>query len=220
MSPAKAQPAKAQPAEAPPDVSLAEFNGMPALDARRLLLACCAAERWAGQLAAARPFGSLGDALRRSDSAVASLTHADLRQALSGHPRIGTRPLGGAGSQAGGTRPLGGAGSQAGGAGSQAGGTRPLGGAGSQARLVQAEQAGVDHADDELMLALAEGNLAYERRFGHIYLVCATGRNGPALLALLRERLGNDPASEWTVVAAELAKINRIRLARQLRESG
>jgi 2-oxo-4-hydroxy-4-carboxy-5-ureidoimidazoline decarboxylase len=77
------------------------------------------------------------------------------------------------------------------------------------------EQAGVATADAELSAALAAGNAGYERRFGHIYLVCATGRTGPELLELLRERLGNEPAEEWSVVAAELAKINRIRL-RQL----
>ena len=39
------------------------------------------------------------------------------------------------------------------------------------------------------MQALADGNAAYERRFGHIYLVCATGRTAPDLLALLTARL-------------------------------
>lgn len=177
MSPAKAQPAKDQSARpAPEAVSLAEFNGMPAPDARRLLLACCPAERWAGQVAAGRPFGSVGDALLRSDAAVAGLTKAGLRQALAGHRRIGAQ--------------------------------------------AHPEQAGVDHGDQELIRALAEGNRAYERRFGHIYLVCATGRSGRELLALLQQRLGHEPAAEWRVLAAELAKINRIRLARQLRESG
>jgi len=76
------------------------------------------------------------------------------------------------------------------------------------------EQAGVASADRDLRQALAEGNAAYERRFGHIYLACATGRNGDELLTLLRDRLGNDPAAEWRVVADELAKINRIRLGK------
>ena len=75
------------------------------------------------------------------------------------------------------------------------------------------EQAGVLGADPATIRALAEGNEEYERRFGHIYLVCATGRNAADLLALLRERLGNDPGTEWGVVRRELGKINRIRLA-------
>ncbi len=74
----------------------------------------------------------------------------------------------------------------------------------------------MDPADQATMQALADGNQAYEHRFGHIYLVCATGRSGPDLLALLQERLGNAPAAEWRVVRAELEKINRIRLAKLL----
>jgi 2-oxo-4-hydroxy-4-carboxy-5-ureidoimidazoline decarboxylase len=78
------------------------------------------------------------------------------------------------------------------------------------------EQAGVLGADPATIQALAEGNEEYERRFGHIYLVCATGRNAADLLALLRERLGNDDGTEWGVVRRELGKINRIRLAKML----
>jgi 2-oxo-4-hydroxy-4-carboxy-5-ureidoimidazoline decarboxylase len=80
------------------------------------------------------------------------------------------------------------------------------------------EQAGVQAADRATIQALADGNEAYERRFGHIYLVCASGRSGDELLALLRERLGNDPEAEWGVVRRELGQINRIRLRRLLDE--
>jgi 2-oxo-4-hydroxy-4-carboxy-5-ureidoimidazoline decarboxylase len=80
------------------------------------------------------------------------------------------------------------------------------------------EQAGVHGADPATIQALADGNQAYERQFGHIYLVCATGRSAGELLALLQERLGNDPGAEWAVVRTELAKINRIRLAKLLED--
>lgn len=78
------------------------------------------------------------------------------------------------------------------------------------------EQAGVSAADAELAAALADGNAEYELRFGHIYLVCATGKSGQELLAILRDRLGNDRDTEWKVVAAELAKINQLRLRKLL----
>jgi 2-oxo-4-hydroxy-4-carboxy-5-ureidoimidazoline decarboxylase len=78
--------------------------------------------------------------------------------------------------------------------------------------LSRQEQAGVRGADTSLRQELDEGNAEYERRFGHIYLACATGRSASELLAFLRERLGNDRGTEWSVVASELAKINRIRL--------
>jgi 2-oxo-4-hydroxy-4-carboxy-5-ureidoimidazoline decarboxylase len=74
------------------------------------------------------------------------------------------------------------------------------------------EQAGVRVDDAELMRALSVANAAYEQRYGHIYLVCASGRSGRELLELLLERLRNDRATEWRVVASELAKINQIRL--------
>jgi 2-oxo-4-hydroxy-4-carboxy-5-ureidoimidazoline decarboxylase len=82
------------------------------------------------------------------------------------------------------------------------------------------EQAGVSVADADLARELAQGNADYERRFGHIYLVCATGKSGGELLAILRERLGNERDTEWKVVAAELAKINRLRLRKLLGTQG
>ncbi|HTT00431.1 MAG TPA: 2-oxo-4-hydroxy-4-carboxy-5-ureidoimidazoline decarboxylase [Streptosporangiaceae bacterium] len=82
------------------------------------------------------------------------------------------------------------------------------------------EQAGAQAADPATLQALADGNEAYERRFGHIYLVRASGRSGAELLALLRERLGHDPAAEWEAVRRELGEINRIRLRGLLRDAG
>jgi 2-oxo-4-hydroxy-4-carboxy-5-ureidoimidazoline decarboxylase len=160
---------------------LAEFNGLPADAARRALLACCSSQRWAGLVAAGRPFPSAPALLRCSDAAVAGLAPADLREALAGHPRIGERAGGG---------------------------------------WSQQEQAGVAGADTATLRALAAGNEAYQRRFGHIYLVCATGRTAAELLALLRARLGNEPGAEWDVVRSELRKINRIRLGKLLGGSG
>jgi 2-oxo-4-hydroxy-4-carboxy-5-ureidoimidazoline decarboxylase len=76
------------------------------------------------------------------------------------------------------------------------------------------EQAGVARSSAATIEALAEGNRDYEARFGHVYLVCATGRSGDELLAVLRERLTNDPSTEWDTTREELRKINRLRLAR------
>lgn len=78
------------------------------------------------------------------------------------------------------------------------------------------EQSRVSDADAETARALAESNLEYERRFGHIYLVCASGRTGAQLLSLLRSRLRNDAPAEWHVVRSELQKINAVRLRKLL----
>jgi 2-oxo-4-hydroxy-4-carboxy-5-ureidoimidazoline decarboxylase len=87
--------------------------------------------------------------------------------------------------------------------------------AGGQSRR---EQSAVATAEADLLTALAEGNREYEERFGHVYLVCATGRSADELLATLQARLGNDPATERTVALRELAAINRLRLDRLVRE--
>jgi 2-oxo-4-hydroxy-4-carboxy-5-ureidoimidazoline decarboxylase len=78
------------------------------------------------------------------------------------------------------------------------------------------EQSGVNADDPETRQALARGNLEYEQRFGHIYLVCASGRTGKELLDVLRGRLQNKPEDEWQVVRTELQKINALRLQRIL----
>lgn len=80
------------------------------------------------------------------------------------------------------------------------------------------EQAGVATADTSLLGDLAAANSEYERRFGHVYLVCASGRDAAELLAICRSRLDNDPETERGVVIGELAKINQLRLAKLLGE--
>jgi 2-oxo-4-hydroxy-4-carboxy-5-ureidoimidazoline decarboxylase len=81
------------------------------------------------------------------------------------------------------------------------------------------EQSGVADADAELRARLAAANAAYEERFGHVYLVCATGRSAAELLTVCQTRLGNDAATERAVVLDELAKINRLRLRKLLEEA-
>ena len=82
------------------------------------------------------------------------------------------------------------------------------------------EQRGVGGASDDARAALAEGNREYERRFGHIYLVCATGKTADEMLAFLRARLSNAPATELRVAAGEQAKITRLRLEKLLSALG
>jgi 2-oxo-4-hydroxy-4-carboxy-5-ureidoimidazoline decarboxylase len=79
-----------------------------------------------------------------------------------------------------------------------------------------AEQSGAASAGETVRQALAEGNLAYEQRFGHVFLICATGRSGQDMLDQLRARLGHDPDAERAVVREELLKITRLRLAKLL----
>lgn len=85
-------------------------------------------------------------------------------------------------------------------------------GDGTSAALSAREQAGVDPADVEVQARLRAGNAAYEDRFGRIYLVRAAGRSAEEMLALLEERLENDPATEIAVTKAQLGEIALLRL--------
>ena len=78
-----------------------------------------------------------------------------------------------------------------------------------EAQWSRQEQAGVSDGSQE---ALIKGNIAYEERFGHIFLICATGLSGEQMLAELTRRLGNDAAQEQIEARQELAKIVELRL--------
>jgi 2-oxo-4-hydroxy-4-carboxy-5-ureidoimidazoline decarboxylase len=82
------------------------------------------------------------------------------------------------------------------------------------AELSADEQRGVDAASERTLNALAEGNRAYEETFGYIFIVCATGKSAEEVLALLCERLNNDPQEELLIAAREHAKITELRLRR------
>ncbi|MFV2172880.1 2-oxo-4-hydroxy-4-carboxy-5-ureidoimidazoline decarboxylase [Actinomadura sp. LOL_016] len=87
-------------------------------------------------------------------------------------------------------------------------------GAGREPEWSRGEQSGMDAAPKEVRTALIEGNRAYEARFGHVFLICATGLGAAEMLAALRDRLGNDAAAERAVVRTELAGIVDLRLAK------
>jgi 2-oxo-4-hydroxy-4-carboxy-5-ureidoimidazoline decarboxylase len=89
-------------------------------------------------------------------------------------------------------------------------------GPGREAAWSRSEQSGTAGAAEQTREALRAGNAAYEMRFGHVYLVRATGRTADELLADLTARLDNDPATEQHVVRRELAAIVALRLARAL----
>jgi 2-oxo-4-hydroxy-4-carboxy-5-ureidoimidazoline decarboxylase len=79
-----------------------------------------------------------------------------------------------------------------------------------------AEQSGAAAASDAVRQGLVEGNVAYEERFGHVFLICASGLSGQEMLTSLQARLGNDEEAERTVVRAELRKITRLRMTKML----
>jgi len=81
-----------------------------------------------------------------------------------------------------------------------------------EATMSRSEQAGVDPSDAEVQKALREGNLAYEERFGRVFLIRAAGRSADEILASLQERLQNGDAAEERIVAEQLREIALLRV--------
>ncbi|HEY0406025.1 MAG TPA: 2-oxo-4-hydroxy-4-carboxy-5-ureidoimidazoline decarboxylase [Pyrinomonadaceae bacterium] len=80
------------------------------------------------------------------------------------------------------------------------------------------EQSGTRDADAPMASALAAANRAYLQKFGHIFIVCATGKSAGEMLSACEQRLQHDPATELRIAAEEQRRITHLRL-RKLLES-
>ena len=74
------------------------------------------------------------------------------------------------------------------------------------------EQSASQQAAAETKAAIADGNQRYERRFGYIFIICASGRSAEDIVAALTDRLSNDQTTELAVAAEEQVKITQLRL--------
>jgi OHCU decarboxylase len=86
------------------------------------------------------------------------------------------------------------------------------------ARWSVEEQSTAGKAAEVTFLELVSLNLAYEERFGFIFIVCATGKTSEEMLALLRERLHNDRETELRIAAEEQRRITHLRLRKLLEQ--
>lgn len=75
------------------------------------------------------------------------------------------------------------------------------------------EQGQVAAADEAVLERLRAGNVAYEVKFGFIFIVCATGKSAEYMLDLLQTRLSNSREQELRIAAAEQGEIIQVRLA-------
>jgi 2-oxo-4-hydroxy-4-carboxy-5-ureidoimidazoline decarboxylase len=166
---------------------LQAFNAMPAARLEPQLVACCAAGEWSAKIIVGRPYESLTDLVETADSAARSLSWAEVAQGLAAHPRIGERAPGDSQAAAWSRREQSAAAAQSG-----------------------------DAAAAATTAALVEANRTYEERFGHVFLIFASGKSQGEILAAARARLGNDEATERAIVADELRKIALLRLERLL----
>lgn len=91
-------------------------------------------------------------------------------------------------------------------------------GEGAAQDFSRSEQASADSDDAELAIALADGNAAYERRFGRVFLIRAAGRTRAEILGELTRRIQLDDAEELVIVGEQLRDIAVLRLEKTFAE--
>ena len=77
------------------------------------------------------------------------------------------------------------------------------------------EQASLE-TDQETQEAIYEGNVAYEKKYGFIFLIKAFGLNSEQILTALKYRLANDPEIEKRIVHQQLLEIAMLRLTQEI----
>jgi OHCU decarboxylase len=90
-------------------------------------------------------------------------------------------------------------------------------GAGHDVEFSRSEQSGVDQSDQAVTSALAEGNAAYEAKFGRVFLIRAAGRSSEDILSELERRLRNSDEAEFAEVVRQLSEIAVLRLEQSVR---
>jgi allantoicase len=83
-------------------------------------------------------------------------------------------------------------------------------------RWSKGEQSVAQAVAPQTLTALAAANETYQAKFGHVFLICATGKTSEEILASLKKRLPNDPEAELRIAAEEQRKITRLRLEKLL----
>jgi 2-oxo-4-hydroxy-4-carboxy-5-ureidoimidazoline decarboxylase len=173
---------------------LSRWNRLSAEEAAQEILACCGSKAWARELVACRPFKDESALVSTSDEIWSRLEVADWMEAFSKHPRIGERKA------------------------QQTASRRNVGVPARErsAAWSAQEQQSVESAGEDVRAALADANTEYERRFGRVFIVCASGKSASEMLDILRRRSGNDEAVELSEAAEEQLKITNIRLKKWL----
>lgn len=164
------------------------LNALESSDAETRLLRCCGSKRWARTMSARRPFVSETQLFGVADEIWWRLGDGNWREAFGHHPEIGADV------------------------------EKLREKFAATASWSSGEQAGVTGASEATLEALARGNRNYKERFGHVFLVCATGKTADEMLGLLEERIDNPAPNELRIAAGEQAKITKLRLAKLLEE--
>ena len=149
---------------------------------REALGQCCGASRWVEGMVAVWPFQDRAALNTAAQSVWSQMDRRDILEAFEHHPRIGAD-------------------------------LDPLRKKFSKtASLSEAEQASVSSAQESTLIALRDGNKNYEARYGHIFIVCASGKSAAEMLVILESRMHNEMDTELEIAAGEQAKITQLRL--------
>jgi allantoicase len=167
---------------------LARLNELGSQEAVAALLRACGSTRWAKAMTERRPFVSRTELFGVADQCWWRLGERDWREAFSHHPEIGADIA------------------------------KLRERFAATASWSAGEQAGALGASEATLQALARKNREYRERFGHVFLVCATGKSADEMLALLEQRSHNSRENELAIAAGEQAKITRLRLDKLLEE--
>eukprot|EP00232_Nephroselmis_pyriformis_P021059 CAMPEP_0182868510 /NCGR_PEP_ID=MMETSP0034_2-20130328/9365_1 /TAXON_ID=156128 /ORGANISM="Nephroselmis pyriformis, Strain CCMP717" /LENGTH=175 /DNA_ID=CAMNT_0025000921 /DNA_START=154 /DNA_END=678 /DNA_ORIENTATION=- len=163
------------------------INRMSAEEASAALYTCCHCKQWAEKVASMRPFAD-------ADALVAATRHVwwnetgvqGWLEAFLGHPRIGDV-------------------------------SQLREKFAASAEVCEGEQgAAMKSMNEEVLQKLAEGNQRYEDKFGHVFLICASGKPAWEILAQLERRYPSPPAVELTQAAVEQQKITELRLEKMV----
>ncbi|MFZ3187451.1 MAG: 2-oxo-4-hydroxy-4-carboxy-5-ureidoimidazoline decarboxylase [Candidatus Sulfotelmatobacter sp.] len=170
---------------------LARWNDLPGDRAIKMILPCCGSNAWAQGMAARRPLTDESALLAASNQTWHNLARTDWLEAFQSHPRIGE---------------------------SRAHFSSTASAAAQSVEWSAQEQRKVGDAEAALKIALADANREYERRFGRIFIVCATGKSAAEILEILQRRLNNDAEAELHEAAEQQRQITEFRLKKWLQE--
>ncbi|MEO5563123.1 MAG: 2-oxo-4-hydroxy-4-carboxy-5-ureidoimidazoline decarboxylase [Chitinophagaceae bacterium] len=171
-------------------MTLHELNILPKDQLKKELTKCCGSSAWVEKMLAFFPADDLVELLEDAEEQWYLCTQEDWKEAFGHHPKIGdVESL---------KKKF-------------ASTAHPI-----DIGWASGEQSGVNKASQETIEALAKGNQDYEKKFGYIFIVCATGKSAEEMLEILQERLPNDPAEEIEIAADEQNKITKLRLEKLL----
>jgi len=170
-------------------LGLRHLNFAPVPELASMLTNCCGSSAWVDKMVQSRPYRDLASLKARSQEIWGALGRQDYLEAFRHHPRIGGAKAEAHTSEA-------------------------------AAKWSKGEQALVTDAGrtpSQTRQDLARVNRAYEEKFGHIYIVCATGKTAAEMLAIANERMKNDADTELSRAAEEQRQITEIRLDKLVR---